>query len=291
VTLAFAPSQLPIPAYPATPPTPPRALGPGESLAWAFAATHSPPGIVFRSNPFGFSDVSGTTTSTQVTGDLILNNGWPFPPNSVAADWGGFVRPLAIPMGAKITGIYPVVNVSTLLAGGNIEIGDSINGNFGPPGLGPNYGANAGTFDLEIMASILNTVENTGTVTLELSPDFVGLAVYYLGSPLTETSLVYEALNDVRLGAPAKIWFGFLKPDGTLAGVPYLIFKGSVDQPSVKLDPLGSSIALALESRMVNLQRASNRKYTSADQHLDYPNDMGFSWQEILQEISLKQGS
>ena len=47
-------------------------------------------------------------------------------------------------------------------------------------------------------------------------------------------------------------------------------------------------IALKLESRLSNLQRASMRRYTAADQSLYYPTDSGFSWVEQLNDQALR---
>src|SRR6185312_8429421 len=111
---------------------------------------------------------------------------------------------------------------------------------------------------------------------------FVGLAVYYEGSPLTKTSLLYEALSDVRVGAPVKLWFGMLSAAGAIVGSPALVFSGLVDEPTIDVDPAGergmpgTRIVLALESRLRDHARAGGRRYTAADQKLDYPNDSGF---------------
>lgn len=102
--------------------------------------------------------------------------------------------------------------------------------------------------------------------------------------------LLGESLNDIKLGAPAKIYFG-LWSEGTLIGAPYLIFSGLVDKPTVTAGGETISILLALENRLVDLSRATSRRYTAADQHIEYPDDTGFNWVEILNDISLKWGT
>jgi len=78
---------------------------------------------------------------------------------------------------------------------------------------------------------------------------------------------------------------------GAIIGAPYLIFSGAVDKPSVEISDQTMSITLALENKLVNLQRPSQRRYTAADQHIAYPDDMGFNWVEILNDIALRWGS
>jgi hypothetical protein len=120
------------------------------------------------------------------------------------------------------------------------------------------------------------------------------IAVYYTMPsgyiPPTTTSLVYEALNDIRVGGPAKIWFG-LMANGAFLGAPYLVFSGTVDKPTVNIGPKTSSIILALENRLVNLQRPTMRRYTAADQHLAYPTDSAFNWVEELNDSAWRWGS
>lgn len=102
--------------------------------------------------------------------------------------------------------------------------------------------------------------------------------------------LLAECMNDIKPGAPAKLWFGGLS-NGLIVGVPYLLFSGTMDQPSVSVGVDTISINLALESRMMNLSIPSNRRYTSADQRLQYPTDTGFSWVEQLNDLALSWGS
>lgn len=104
-----------------------------------------------------------------------------------------------------------------------------------------------------------------------------------------DPSYLTEALTDIQLGAPAKVYFGLLS-NGALIGAPYLVFSGTVDKPSIKVGTDKITISLALENRLVNLQRASQRRYTAADQHLAFPTDIGLNWVEILNDIAVKWG-
>jgi hypothetical protein len=98
-----------------------------------------------------------------------------------------------------------------------------------------------------------------------------------------------EALTDIQIGAAATIWFGNML-NGALIGTPYQIFQGTVDRPVVTGSGQTISIALELENRLSNLSRASNRRYTSADQRLYYPTDIAFGWVEQLNDLALNWG-
>jgi hypothetical protein len=100
-----------------------------------------------------------------------------------------------------------------------------------------------------------------------------------------------ETMTDVRLGAPATLYFGLLSlTTGQLLGNPYPIFRGSVDQPTISVSGQTFSIKLALENKLVDLQRPNMRRYTSADQRLAYPTDSAFGWVEQLSDQSLIWG-
>jgi hypothetical protein len=80
--------------------------------------------------------------------------------------------------------------------------------------------------------------------------------------------LVPESLSDIKLGASAKLYLGFFKPDLStlpLVSTPFCLFAGIVDQPTVTLAADKATIALNIESALLRLQRACNLMYTPAE--------------------------
>lgn len=106
-----------------------------------------------------------------------------------------------------------------------------------------------------------------------------------------DTALLQDCLTDIQLGAPAKISFGLLNANATLIGVPYTVFAGQVDKPTIEIGGKTLSITLALENRLVDLSRPSLTRYTSADQRLVYPTDISMSWVEQLNDLALSWGT
>jgi hypothetical protein len=99
-----------------------------------------------------------------------------------------------------------------------------------------------------------------------------------------------DSLDEIQCGQPARVWMGMLL-NGVLVGTPYLRFSGYIDTAPIDIGDQTCSIALALETRMSNHGRASNRRYTTADQHANgYPTDTGFSWVELMNDIALNWG-
>lgn len=105
-----------------------------------------------------------------------------------------------------------------------------------------------------------------------------------------DSTLLTETLNDIQLGAPVTIWFACFAAGGVV-GTPYPLFVGTVDKPVVDIGPTTFSITLNLENRLFDLQRATNRRYTTSDQRYYYPDDIGFSWVEALNDIALVWGN
>jgi hypothetical protein len=103
-----------------------------------------------------------------------------------------------------------------------------------------------------------------------------------------DSGLMNETLNDIQQGAHGALWLG-LFADGAIS-CAYRLLGGVVDAPQVGVGPETFSIALALESKMTNLKRANNRRYTAADQRSYYPLDSGFNWVEVLNDIALLWG-
>lgn len=131
-----------------------------------------------------------------------------------------------------------------------------------------------------------NTIVRAEGTTLTLSGVDPSTGTSYLTN-----DMMAEALTDVQVGAPCRIYLGALDENINLVGAPYLLFRGVVDKPPVLLDPEHPSIQISVESRMINHERATNRRYTATDQRDNgNPNDSGFNGVEALADQGLKWG-
>ncbi len=98
-----------------------------------------------------------------------------------------------------------------------------------------------------------------------------------------DPTLLSDVQNDIQVGAPATVWLGVLD-NGALSGTPYPLFQGTVSTPTVTVNSQNLTITLALENRLLDLQRPTMRRYTSSDQNYYYPDDIGFNWVETLND-------
>lgn len=104
------------------------------------------------------------------------------------------------------------------------------------------------------------------------------------------SSLVSTALAQARQGLAGRVWLGFFDAAGALIADPFKAFEGRLDMPDVTDDGASARIAVKYESRLVDLDRRRERRYTSEDQALDYPDDRGFDEVPALQDAAVYWG-
>jgi len=70
----------------------------------------------------------------------------------------------------------------------------------------------------------------------------------------------------------------------------FTVFSGEMDQMTFDHGPETTTIALDVESRLIDLQRPRIRRYTHTDQITRFPNDMFFEFNTRIQTESLEWG-
>lgn len=110
--------------------------------------------------------------------------------------------------------------------------------------------------------------------------------------------LLQDCLNDIQVGAPAKVFLAVISRTMEIVGTPYLLYGGTVDVPTVTLSvptpeqpDATCTISLAIENRTVDGQRAQQQRYTAADQHIKYPDDTAFNNVEQQNLAAYRWGS
>lgn len=68
------------------------------------------------------------------------------------------------------------------------------------------------------------------------------------------------------------------------------IFSGYIDQMNVDEGPNNSQITVAVENRLIDLQRPRTKRYTDASQKARFPGDNGFEFVESMQDKKFAWG-
>lgn len=104
------------------------------------------------------------------------------------------------------------------------------------------------------------------------------------------SSLINMALTDLSQGKPARIWLITLDASGNVIADPYQVFAGHVDVPVVNEAAETATIEISVENGLIDLHRPRFRRYTPADQKVDYPYDQGFNYVAQLQQATISWG-
>jgi hypothetical protein len=104
------------------------------------------------------------------------------------------------------------------------------------------------------------------------------------------TSLLALSLLDNYQNRACKLWLGACTADGTLIADPYMIFAGRMDVINMEEGGEMSNVTITAENRLVDLHRSRERRYTDADQRIDFADDEAFKFVNALQEKSILWG-
>tara|TARA_R100001443_G_scaffold487_4_gene2010 strand:+ start:3596 stop:4162 length:567 start_codon:yes stop_codon:yes gene_type:complete len=119
----------------------------------------------------------------------------------------------------------------------------------------------------------LGNVEETAQ-TKAVSQDFI-----LSGIP---SKYIHLALIDNYSGRDATLFFGLLDESDAVISNVVTLFKGIIDVITVTESGETSTIRLRAESRLVQLERSIERRYTSQQQKLDFSGDLGL---DLIEEL------
>ena len=114
-----------------------------------------------------------------------------------------------------------------------------------------------------------------------------GISVTLTGIPSELISLV---LDDAEQGKSGKVYIGFFDSSNQIIANPYMVFEGKLDIPSIQEEGELSTITITYESRLINLQRPRETRYTNEEQQREYAGDLGCEFVPAMKEITLTWG-
>lgn len=114
-----------------------------------------------------------------------------------------------------------------------------------------------------------------------------GITVSLTGIPSEFISLV---LYESEQGKSGKVFIGFMDANNALIADPYMMFEGKLDIPAIAEEGETSVVSITYESRLINLQRPRESRYTNEEQQREYPNDLGCEFVPAMKEVTLTWG-
>jgi hypothetical protein len=115
-----------------------------------------------------------------------------------------------------------------------------------------------------------------------------GITVTFSGF---DNSFLSEVLGQFKIGNPCTVYLGLFDSTRTLIGTPIIMWAGRLDQPVVFTDAQTASININCENRLNDMNVAVDRRYTDADQQLDFPGDTGMSRVLAIQNVTIYWGT
>lgn len=127
----------------------------------------------------------------------------------------------------------------------------------------------------------VSAMEETGEIKAS------GITVSLSGVKTEKMSL---ALSEMRRGMPGKIWLALLNEAGEVIDAPKIMFRGRLDTCTVEDGGDTSTISLAYEHELIDLERAREVRYTSEEQRREFSDDAGLDNIAALQDATIPWG-
>ena len=103
--------------------------------------------------------------------------------------------------------------------------------------------------------------------------------------------MISHALNDTYRGRSVKIWMAlFNVTTSVMIADPVQVFAGRMDTLRIADNGSTSTILINCESRLIDLERPRERRYTDEDLQEAYPGDLGLHYVAGLQGVEIFWG-
>jgi hypothetical protein len=114
-----------------------------------------------------------------------------------------------------------------------------------------------------------------------------GIVLSVSGVP---SSLIASVLGDNYNRREVSVWIGALDAAGALVADPEVAFTGKMNNVDFDKGEKTSIIRIYAESRLVDLLRSRERRYTHEHQQIDFPGDLGLEYMARAQSTPLQWG-
>lgn len=115
-----------------------------------------------------------------------------------------------------------------------------------------------------------------------------GVQISLSGIP---SGTIATALGTMDSGQSGSLHFGLMNASNALIADPVLAFSGRLDTALIEESGDTCTVLVTFESRLIDLERPRERRYTDEDQQAEYAGDLGFQYIAGLQDRVLKWGT
>ena len=122
------------------------------------------------------------------------------------------------------------------------------------------------------------------TETADISAN--GLTATLSGVP---SALISLALGDCSQGSAGFVYLGFIN-SGAVVSSPVLLFEGRLDIPAIDEQGDTCVVSIAYESRLIDLERTRESRFTNEDQQREFVGDLGCAFVASLQDKVINWG-
>lgn len=114
-----------------------------------------------------------------------------------------------------------------------------------------------------------------------------GISLNLTGIP---SDMISVALQERYRGRKVYLWLWLFDGSNALITSPVQLFAGRLNTMTIQDSGETATITIAAESRIVDLNRARERRFTDGDQKQLYPGDLGFEFVANLQNADWPWG-
>lgn len=108
-----------------------------------------------------------------------------------------------------------------------------------------------------------------------------GIEIHLAGVSQQVLALI---LISAQMGKPGRLYFGFLNTAGAVIANPYLLFEGKFDQAEITESYENPIVTLRYESRVIDIERGKEWRYTTESQKISLNTDRGFEYVPTIQD-------
>lgn len=105
-----------------------------------------------------------------------------------------------------------------------------------------------------------------------------------------DAALLPDVMNEFGLLLPVTVYLGCFN-EGELIATPITMFAGRMDQPTVEVDSKTATISINCETVLLDMNVATDRRYTPEDQQRDWPGDLGMTFVPSISEVTIYFGT